>query len=152
AAARPLSAFIEEQPIPLVYEAHSTDYQPASALRQLVEDHFAILKVGPALTFAYREAMFALEMIEQELAAAGLLDSPSGLRDTLERAMVAEPGHWAGYYDGSPGGQRLKRHFSFSDRVRYYWPVPGVADSARRLLENLEKTHPPLALLSQFLP
>lgn len=152
AAARPLSAFIEEQPIPLVYEAHSTDYQPASALRQLVEDHFAILKVGPALTFAYREAMFALEMMEQELAAAGLLDSPSGLRDTLERAMVAEPGHWAGYYDGSPGGQRLKRHFSFSDRVRYYWPVPEVADAARRLLENLEKTPPPLALLSQFLP
>ena len=31
----------------LVFEAHSTDYQMPQALRQLVKDHFAILKVGP---------------------------------------------------------------------------------------------------------
>src|SRR5262249_40081770 len=50
----------------LVYEAHSTDYQTETALRELVEDHFAILKVGPGLTFAFREAVFALAAIEQE--------------------------------------------------------------------------------------
>jgi D-tagatose-1,6-bisphosphate aldolase subunit GatZ/KbaZ len=33
----------------LVFEAHSTDYQTPQALRQLVKDHFAILKVGPDL-------------------------------------------------------------------------------------------------------
>lgn len=152
AAARPLSAFIEQQPFPLVYEAHSTDYQPARALRQMVEDHFAILKVGPALTFAFREAMFALELIEQELAAAGQIDTPSGLRETLETAMVAAPDHWASYYGGPPDVQRLKRHFSFSDRARYYWSVPGVAAASRRLLQNLEKAPPPLVLLSQFMP
>ena len=38
----------------LVFEAHSTDYQCETALRALVEDHFAILKVGPELTFTCR--------------------------------------------------------------------------------------------------
>ena len=41
----------------LVYEAHSTDYQQPEAYRNLVRDGFAILKVGPALTFAMREAL-----------------------------------------------------------------------------------------------
>ena len=48
----------------LVYEAHSTDYQSEKGLTQLVEDHFCILKVGPWLTFGYREALFSLSMIE----------------------------------------------------------------------------------------
>lgn len=60
-----LSHFIERQP-GMIYEAHSTDYQPPQAYRQLVRDHFAILKVGPALTFALREALFALDRIERE--------------------------------------------------------------------------------------
>ena len=54
----------------MVFEAHSTDYQTAGALRALVEDRWAILKVGPALTFALREALFALSAIEEELIAA----------------------------------------------------------------------------------
>ena len=55
-----------------VYEAHSTDYQTGVALRQMVMDHFAILKVGPWLTFAFREAVFALAAIETEwLSATG---------------------------------------------------------------------------------
>ena len=33
----------------LVFEAHSTDYQRPAQLRELVEDHWAVLKVGPAL-------------------------------------------------------------------------------------------------------
>ncbi|MGS2982303.1 class II D-tagatose-bisphosphate aldolase non-catalytic subunit, partial [Escherichia coli] len=53
----------------MVYEAHSTDYQTQTADRELVRDHFAILKFGPALTFALREAIFALAKIEQELIA-----------------------------------------------------------------------------------
>ena len=54
--ARLLSAGLPRSPS-LVYEAHSTDYQSSSALAQMVEDHFAILKVGPWLTFAFREAV-----------------------------------------------------------------------------------------------
>ena len=46
----------------IVLEGHSTDYQPAEALREMVEDGIAILKVGPALTFGLREGLFALDM------------------------------------------------------------------------------------------
>jgi len=49
-----------------VFEAHSTDYQTPRALREMVRDHFAILKVGPWLTFAFREAVFALAAVEEE--------------------------------------------------------------------------------------
>lgn len=49
-----------------VYEAHSTDYQTSSALHDMVRDHLAILKVGPWLTFAFREAVFALAEMEEE--------------------------------------------------------------------------------------
>ena len=51
----------------IVYEAHSTDYQKKDSLKKMVEDNFAILKVGPWLTFAFREAVFALAKIEEEL-------------------------------------------------------------------------------------
>ena len=64
-AAKELSRFIEDQP--MIYEAHSTDYQTRAALTSLVHGHFAILKVGPGLTFAFREAVFALAMIENEM-------------------------------------------------------------------------------------
>ncbi len=55
AKASALSQMVENYET-LIFEAHSTDYQTPQSLRQLVIDHFAILKVGPALTFALREA------------------------------------------------------------------------------------------------
>lgn len=45
----------------VVFEAHSTDYQRSSAFPRLADMGFAILKVGPALTFAYRQAIYALD-------------------------------------------------------------------------------------------
>jgi D-tagatose-1,6-bisphosphate aldolase subunit GatZ/KbaZ len=74
----------------LVFEAHSTDYQRPAQLRELVEDHWAILKVGPALTFAMREALFALAHIESELVAE---PSRSNLIDVIERCMLDDPTH-----------------------------------------------------------
>lgn len=145
----------------LVWEAHSTDYQTPAALRQLVEDHFAILKVGPWLTFALREALFALEDMERALLCSRTLPSPapgsgdpgySDLRITLERAMQANPVYWKSYYSGDESQQRLARQFSFSDRLRYYWPVPEVQQSVARLIQNLEQHPAPLSLLSQYLP
>ena len=70
AKARALSRMIE-QCEGLVFEAHSTDYQTPAALAALVRDHFAILKVGPALTFALREALWALDAIEREWIEPG---------------------------------------------------------------------------------
>lgn len=150
AAAADLSRFITRQP-GLLYEAHSTDYQTAVALRQLVEDHFAILKVGPGLTFAYREAVFALEMIEREWLCGQPGIELSGLRAALDAAMLADPTHWQKYYSGDEDERAYKRAHSLSDRARYYWPAPPVRAAVTRLLGNLSRPLP-LALLSQYLP
>jgi D-tagatose-1,6-bisphosphate aldolase subunit GatZ/KbaZ len=137
---------------PLVYEAHSTDYQTADALAEMVGDHFAILKVGPALTFALREALFALEAIESEWLAGRPRFEPSRLRATLAAAMDARPEHWRPYVGADRAGASFAREFSFSDRVRYYWAVPEVRAARDRLLANLSGEPIPLALLSQYLP
>ena len=133
----------------LAFEAHSTDYQTEAALGALVARHFAILKVGPGLTFALREALFALAQIEAELVPAA---QRSRLRETLEAAMLADPRHWQGHYPGNPDEQRFARAFSLSDRCRYYWPVPQLAAAVERLLANLTERPVPLPLLSQHLP
>ena len=157
-AAAALSAFVaERRPLapaghPVVYEAHSTDYQTPASLARLVEDHFAILKVGPALTFAVREALFALEEIERELLAGRDDREPSRLRATLDRAMVERPEHWRAYYSGDEDELALARAFSYSDRARYYWAEPQVRAAVERLLDNLGDERIPPALLSQYLP
>ena len=148
AAARALSAFIETQPR-LVFEAHSTDYQTEASLHALVRDHYAILKVGPAVTFALREAWFALSAIERELLPA---EHQADLPGVLERCMLNEPKHWAKHYPGNPEEQRLLRRFAFSDRCRYYWGEPEVQAALQRLIANLKSSGIPLPLLSQHLP
>jgi D-tagatose-1,6-bisphosphate aldolase subunit GatZ/KbaZ len=146
-AATGLVHFIEGYPR-LIYEAHSTDYQTYPALRALVEDHFAILKVGPGLTFAFREAVFALAEIEEALAEA----ENSRIRETIEAAMLSNPVHWQKHYRGSPQQQKLARQYSFSDRIRYYWATPGVQAALARLLRSFGDQPLPLSLLSQYLP
>jgi D-tagatose-1,6-bisphosphate aldolase subunit GatZ/KbaZ len=150
---RSLATLIDRMPR-LVYEAHSTDYQTPAALKALVRDHFAILKVGPALTFAYREALFALEGIERELLAAGLLGGaePSRLQEALDAAMLADPAQWRAYHAGSAPARALARAFSFSDRTRYYLPAEAVRDAVYTLMQNLGTRTLPLSLLSQHLP
>ena len=146
-----LSRFIETVP-GMVYEAHSTDYQTRQALQRMVEDHFAILKVGPALTYAFREAIFALEFIEQELLWQAAEAQKSHLQDVLEEEMLAFPLYWEPYYQGSAGERHYSRRFSLSDRVRYYWNRPRVQSSLDKLLSNLNARQIPLSLISQFLP
>jgi D-tagatose-1,6-bisphosphate aldolase subunit GatZ/KbaZ len=146
AAAADLKHFVETVP-GLIYEAHSTDYQTRSALRALVEDHFAILKVGPWLTFAFREGVFALAEIEETLVAI-----PSRIRETLEVAMLTNPVHWKKHYAGDEQTQKLARSFSFSDRIRYYWNTPEAQHAFEQLMKNLGEKPLPLALLSQYMP
>ena len=135
-----------------VYEAHSTDYQLPSALRQMVRDHFAILKVGPWLTFAFREAVFALACVEQEWLGERKAVVISGVREVLEEAMLAEPKYWKGYYRGDDAALRFARKYSLSDRCRYYWPQASVTAAFQTLLANLTLHPAPVALLSQYLP
>lgn len=133
----------------LIFEAHSTDYQTPANLRSLVKDHWAVLKVGPGLTFAMREALYALAAIEDELVPVG---KRSELPSVVERRMLAEPGEWKKYYAGDPDTQRLLRRYSYSDRVRYYWPDPEIQAAQETLLSNLADRDIPPPLLSQHLP
>ncbi|TIX90181.1 D-tagatose-bisphosphate aldolase, class II, non-catalytic subunit [Rhizobium sp. P44RR-XXIV] len=131
----------------LLFEAHSTDYQPTEALSALVDGGFAILKVGPGLTFALREALYGLDAIADVLAGAA---SHTGLAATMEAIMLDQPTHWAGHYSGSPEEQRLQRHFSYSDRIRYYWPDARAAAAVDAVFDRLQGDIPE-TLISQYL-
>jgi len=149
--ARHLSTALPKEPL-IVYEAHSTDYQSARALTEMVEDHFAILKVGPWLTFAFREVIFALSAMERELFWGKKAIRLSEVPRALEAAMLRDPSYWRSYYHGDEAQQRFSRIYSYSDRCRYYWPVPEVQEEICRLLANLENRALPATLISQFLP
>ncbi len=139
----------------LVLEGHSTDYQTAPRLRAMVEDGIAVLKVGPALTAAAREAALLLACIEEEWLGDRAEIVRSDFAGVLDEAMRADPRHWQGY--GSPESAgfesaAFERRYSFFDRQRYYWAQEPVAASLRRLFANLRLRPIPLPLLSQFLP
>lgn len=132
----------------VVFEAHSTDYQTAEALASLVKGGFAILKVGPGLTFALREALYGLDQI------AGILvgDYTAGdLPAAMEALMQADPSDWQAYYHGTPATQYLQRHYSYSDRIRYYWNRPEAAKAVDSLTNALADVEIPAPLISQFL-
>jgi D-tagatose-1,6-bisphosphate aldolase subunit GatZ/KbaZ len=133
----------------LIFEAHSTDYQTPTALAALVRDHFAILKVGPALTFALREALWALDAIEREWIHPGLI---SGFRQIVVARMKADPRHWIKYYHGCGAELDFDLQYSLSDRIRYYWPDPEITRAQDKMLHNLIQRPPPDALISQYLP
>ncbi|MEC5341341.1 tagatose-bisphosphate aldolase subunit GatZ [Brenneria populi] len=142
-----LSRFIESTPI--VYEAHSTDYQTRTAYRALVKDHFAILKVGPALTFALREAIFALASIEQELIFP---EERSQVLPVIEQVMLDEPIYWKKYYRSEYSQALVDIHYSLSDRIRYYWPNSRITSAIEKMMNNLKNTDIPIGLISQYLP
>ncbi len=133
----------------MVFEAHSTDYQTPEALGALVRDGFRILKVGPGVTFAMREALYALADIEAVLVSE---QGRSNLRAVVERVMLEKPGHWEKYYHGDAAQQHVLRIYSYSDRVRYYWADPEIGEAARKLIENLSAVRIPENLLSQSMP
>ena len=129
----------------LVFEGHSTDYQQEDALRMLVEDGVGILKVGPGLTFAMREALFGLSYIDMELS--GNSGKPD-LITTLEKAMEFFPESWKDYYAKD---NRIEMLFGYSDRIRYYWDKPMVVSAVRKLMESLSHKKIPLQLISQYI-
>ena len=143
-AARGLSAALSDMP-GLVFEAHSTDYQGEAPLRALIADGFAVLKVGPELTFALREALYGLDGIASDLVG-GYGERP--LKAAMETLMVKRPGDWQRHYDGADA--RWLRHHSLSDRIRYYWPEAEAP--VTRLMEVLRGVSVPLPLLWQHLP
>jgi len=131
----------------MVFEAHSTDYQTPAALAALVRDHFAILKVGPGVTFALREVFWALSDIADELD----LMPEGSLKVGLLAAMRRDPKYWQAYYPDADR-QQFDLQFSLSDRIRYYWSTPEVARLCALLLDRLAARGIPLTLISQYLP
>ncbi len=146
-AAQQLTASLAQMP-GLVFEAHSTDYQTADALAALVEDGFAILKVGPGLTFALRQALYGLDHIA---LAMGWVSEEQSLRMTMERLMLDKPDDWQKYYSAEPRQARVQRHFSYSDRIRYYWPNTVAEAAVERLLAGFGDAPIPGPLHSQYL-
>jgi len=146
-AAQDLSRSLDDVP-GMVFEAHSTDYQTQEALTALVRDHFAILKVGPGVTFALREALWALDAMERDL----LGERASGFRHRVLEVMQEKPGNWQKYYHSSGAELQLDLQYSLSDRIRYYWPDPQISDAQQQMFANLRASPPPLPLVSQYLP
>ena len=144
-----LSKVLKDYPN-LVFEGHSTDYQPSIRLKEMVEDGVAILKVGPACTFTLREGLFSLSMIEKELIKDN--QKRANFIDKLEEVMVENPNDWKNYYIGSELEKELSRKYSFSDRSRYYMSNDDIESSIEKLFNNIDSCDLPLGMVKQFFP
>ena len=146
--ARKLCRALQKYP-DIVFEGHSTDYQSPIKLKEMVEDGIAILKVGPALTFALREALFRLAMIENELIPA---EKRSRFMEVLEEEMLKNPKYWEKYYTGTEEEKRIERKYGLSDRSRYYFALPVIEEAMNKLFGNLKDVHIPMGMLKQYMP
>ena len=108
--------------------------------------------MGPALTFALRERLFALCMIEEEMFRYNPDIYLSNLISIFDEAMLQNPDNWNKHYHGNGVKLRFARKYSFSDRCRYYLPDSNVQKSIKRLLQNLGTVTIPLSLLSEYMP
>jgi D-tagatose-bisphosphate aldolase class II non-catalytic subunit len=124
-------------------EAHSTDYQHPEAFVRLAELGFAFQKVGPALTFAFRQAIYALDQLRMLAGWSGSM----AVMGAMEQVMCADPGNWQGHYHGAD--LHLQRHFGLADRIRYYWPRPEAQSAVAALFADLQGRTLPEPLLWQ---
>jgi D-tagatose-1,6-bisphosphate aldolase subunit GatZ/KbaZ len=144
-----LSAAHDQLPGNMTYEIHATDYQSPDVLKQMVQDHFSILKVGPCLTFAFRQAVYALTYIEDSCPG---IHPRSHLRQIMATLMDDHPRHWQSHYDSDKQESLdFLKTYSFRDRIRYYWSYPEAIVAYDLLIRNLSRPIPE-ALLQQFFP
>ena len=148
AAAVDLCAALKEFP-DICFEGHSTDYQTATDLYNMVTDGIAILKVGPALTFGLREALFSLSMMEKELVPE---EKRANFIETLDQVMLASPANWEKHYHGDEKHLAQCRKYSYSDRARYYIGQPEVVAAMNKLFDNLREYPIPMNMLHQYMP
>ena len=135
----------------IIFEGHSTDYQTKISLKEMVEDGIGILKVGPGLTFALREGLFALAHIENAMYL-NTDTKLSNLIEVLEEEMLTNPKNWQKHYHGTEDKLAFKRKYSFSDRMRYYLPATNVQKALDLLFANLDDKTIPYSLLSAYMP
>ncbi len=122
-------------------EAHSTDYQPPETFPKLANMGFAFQKVGPALTFALRRALYALDQIVQKQSPSAI-----GLPQVMEAAMRDNPKYWRSHYTEEDTSQW---HFSYADRIRYYWPLPEVQQAVGTLISKFDELKVPDQVLAE---
>ena len=139
-----LSAALDDYPH-IAFEAHSTDYQHPAVFPDLAHRHFAVQKVGPALTFAWREALFALDHIRRWSAPTA-----TSISDVLDRLMEADPGPWRSHYQGEGHDLRILRIFGYADRIRYFWTHPEAQAATSELLCYFDSYAPPEPLVRQY--
>lgn len=109
-------------------EAHSTDYQSPDVYPRLAQLGFAFQKVGPALTYAYRAALYQLD---------ALRDRPA-LKQVMEALMTANPQYWQGHYHGDADRLARLRHDGLADRIRYYWAMLQAQAAVAELLADVD--------------
>ncbi|AGI69704.1 putative D-tagatose-1,6-bisphosphate aldolase subunit kbaZ [Octadecabacter antarcticus 307] len=126
-------------------EAHSTDYQHPQVFPRLAQLGFAFQKVGPALTLAYRQALYSLDIV-RSLSSRG----ERHLSAALETAMLDDPRYWQSHYQGDAEQLLQQRHFGLADRIRYYWPVPSVQAAVQQLVVDLPRQIPDPILWQVF--
>ncbi len=144
ARAASLASVIERIPN-AVFEAHSTDYQTSRALHELVTSRFSILKVGPELTAAYRQAVVDMASIEDRLP----IDMKSNILEVVADAMDANPKYWRGYV-AEDSRNSLVKIFGLSDRIRYYWPDVTIQKALKVLYANIDAAQGEIGLIAQF--
>ena len=144
ANAATLAATIQQIPN-AVFEAHSTDYQTPQALHDLVASRFAILKVGPELTAAYREAVVAMACIEDRLPIV----VKSNIMSVITKVMDTNPKYWQGYI-ANDARTELMKIYGLSDRIRYYWPDRTIEDALKILHANIDGASGEIGLIAQF--
>ncbi|MDZ4975847.1 tagatose-bisphosphate aldolase, partial [Clostridium perfringens] len=110
-----------------------------------------ILKVGPALTFGFREGIFAFNLIENELLRYNPDVELSNFIEILDFSMLKEPKDWINHYSGTGDKIKLERKYSLSDRARYYMPKDEVNFALEKLMSNLEGIEIPMTIISQFM-
>lgn len=128
----------------IALEAPAVDYQPARVCADLTRRNVAVLKLGPAPSFAWREALYALSHV-RTWAEGG-----PHISERMEALMLADPTMWQQDGAGPAAQQRMLRHFGFTDRIRHYWPKAGAELAA--LAESLQASGLHLPLLLQYLP
>ncbi len=128
-------------------EAHSTDYQHPEVFPALAAQGFAFQKVGPALSFAYRQALYALDTVRSMIGGG-----PLALRDAMEAVMQADPTHWHSHYHNDAGALYVQRHFGLADRIRYYWPEAAAQQAVTELRADLAAVIPDPLLWQVFAP
>ena len=124
-------------------------YQTAADLYNMVTDGIAILKVGPALTYGLREALFSLSMMEKELVPE---EKRASFIETLDAVMLASPANWEKHYHGDEKHLAQCRKYSYSDRARYYIGQPEVVAAMNKLFDNLREYPIPMNMLHQYMP